>query len=229
MDKFTLQTKLAERGCYTGPIDGLYGSGTRSAVMDCLECGADNPVTDADLDHAAGLLGVGRAEVLTVRSVEAAGAGFQAGLPKILFEPHRFSKLTKRRFDASHPAISYPGWGDRPYPKSQAGRYEQLVTAVGLDVDAGFAAASYGSFQILGENAGVCGYPSSFAFAMAQAQSEGDQLEAFVRFCKSKGLDKALQRHDWATFARGYNGSAYAKNAYDVKLADAFRRFAGRL
>jgi hypothetical protein len=37
----------------------------------------------------------------------------------------------------------------------------------------------------------------------------------------------ALQSHDWAAFAKGYNGPGYAKNAYDVKLAEAYERFSG--
>ena len=41
-------------------------------------------------------------------------------------------------------------------------------------------------------------------------------------FLKANGLISKLQRHDWAGFARGYNGSAYAKNQYDTKLAVAY-------
>jgi hypothetical protein len=102
------------------------------------------------------------------------GSGFFHGEPKILFEPHRFSKLTGRRFDASHPHVSYPRWGMRPYPGTQAGRYEQLLEAIALDPRAAFRACSYGKFQILGENAAACGFPGEpwlFAFAQAGTRS----------------------------------------------------------
>ncbi len=53
-------------------------------------------------------------------------------------------------------------------------------------------------------------------------ESEAKQLKAMGMFLKANGLISKLQRHDWAGFARGYNGSAYAKNQYDTKLAAAY-------
>src|SRR5262249_39107639 len=38
-------------------------------------------------------------------------------------------------------------------------------------------------------------------------------------------LDRALRGHDWTTFARGYNGPAYAKNSYDTRLAAAHQKY----
>ena len=35
----------------------------------------------------------------------------------------------------------------------------------------------------------------------------------------------ALQKQDWATFAKLYNGPAYKKNNYDSKLANAYARY----
>jgi hypothetical protein len=55
--------------------------------------------------------------------------------------------------------------------------------------------------------------------------SEANQVRMMVNFIKSAKLLTAIQNHDWAAFARGYNGPAYAKNAYDVKLAAAYERF----
>ena len=37
--------------------------------------------------------------------------------------------------------------------------------------------------------------------------------------------DDELRRHDWAGFARGYNGRNYKINQYDVKIAAAYKRF----
>src|SRR3546814_20104040 len=82
--------------------------------------------------------------------------------------------------------------------------------------------ASYGGFQILGENWEVCGAISPWSFAWKQAQTEGDQLEAFVRFVEARGLKGALQRGDWAAFARGYNGTGYRANKYDDRRVAAF-------
>lgn len=34
-----------------------------------------------------------------------------------------------------------------------------------------------------------------------------------------------LQRHDWAGFARGYNGAGYKRNNYDEKLRQAYNKY----
>lgn len=219
-----LQTRLKALGLYTGDIDGKYGPMTRTALQNALARGPDTPVTQADVSRAAAALATTPAHIRTVRDVEAAGAGFANGLPKILFEGHIFSKLTGGRFDRTNPAISYPKWDKSKYPGTQQGRYDQLLTAVGLDVDAAFSAASYGAFQILGANYRVCGFATPFDFVMAQADTEGAQLISFINFIRGNKLDDALRNARWAEFARGYNGSAYKANQYDVKLAQAFAR-----
>jgi hypothetical protein len=38
-------------------------------------------------------------------------------------------------------------------------------------------------------------------------------------------LDGALRARNWPSFARGYNGPAYAQNAYDKKMAAAYARW----
>jgi hypothetical protein len=46
-------------------------------------------------------------------------------------------------------------------------------------------------------------------------------------FIKNSGLADELQKKNWAGFARGYNGPSYSKNAYDVKLAQAYSKLSG--
>lgn len=174
-------------------------------------------------------MAVRRSAIHAFAEVEASGAGFFHGEPKILFEPHVFSRLSHGTFDASHPLLSYPKWGARPYPPTQDGRYAQLLEAVGLDPWAGFCAASYGKFQILGSNFGACGFDTPWAFAFSQAYDEPSQLKAFEAFIRSTGIDKLLRASLWAAAARAYNGPAYLKNRYDVKLAQAARAWAQRL
>lgn len=224
MDMKWLQRRLAEHGCYAGEIDGDYGRLTRAGVQKALTDGPDHALTSHDVAEAAARLKINPAQIWAVYEVESTGDAFIDGRPAILFEPHRFSRATGRRFDASHPAVSYPSWNPKRYPRSQSGRWNQLLTAVGLDVDAAFASASYGGFQILGENYAICGAPSPWAFAWRQSQTEGDQLEAFVMFVENRGLAPALRTRNWAAFAKGYNGTAYARNRYDERLAAAYER-----
>jgi hypothetical protein len=226
MDVATLQRRMKALG-YPLSIDGAYGPKTRAAVMAALTDPADTPVNPADIRGLAETWEVEPPALWAVRDVEASGAGFEEGRPKILFEPHRFSRATGHRFDQSHPTISYRAWRTRPYPAKQADRYTQLLDAVALDVDAAFASASYGAFQILGENWKACGEDSPLDFALTEARGELGQLRHFTRFCASNGLVPHLRRKDWAAFARGYNGTAYKVNRYDEKLAAAYRARGG--
>ena len=59
-------------------------------------------------------------------------------------------------------------------------------------------------------------------------ESEGQQLDAFVRFIiASPQIHMALRKQDWTAFAAGYNGPAFAKNSYDKRLEAAYRKHAG--
>lgn len=79
----------------------------------------------------------------------------------------------------------------------------------------------------MGYHAERLGYASVQEFAALMAKDEGEQFEAFVRFLEAdKALLKALKGKKWAEFARLYNGPAYARNLYDVKLERAYERHA---
>lgn len=228
-DMLRLQTYLQTTGRYHGDLDGLYGPATRQAILEGMEDGPDTELCEQDYRDSAGRLGCDPAAIMAFAAVEANGAGFEAGEPKLLFEPHRFSKLTQGRFDGSNPDVSYPKWGARPYPSKISDRYAQLLKAVGLDVYAGFAAASYGKFQILGENHEAAGYDTPWEFAFAMAYDEVTQLKAFELFVRSAGILPFLRSGNWVECAKRYNGPAYAKNRYDVKLAQAFRAISLKL
>ncbi len=85
-------------------------------------------------------------------------------------------------------------------------------------------ATSWGRFQILGRNHKACGYTTPEAFVADMMAGEAAHLRAFVAFLKTNKLDVPLRAHDWAAFARGYNGPRYAENKYDRKMAEAWRR-----
>jgi hypothetical protein len=70
------------------------------------------------------------------------------------------------------------------------------------------------------------GYASAAVFSEAMHRSEGEQLEAFVRFIKKDAaLHQALKDRNWPAFAERYNGPAYARNQYDTRMATAYERF----
>jgi len=176
-------------------------------------------------EASARRLGCEVAAVRAVVKVESGSAGFGTdGRPIILFEPHIFSRLTQRRYDASHPDISYGSWGAKPYPKTQADRWAQMNKAFALDGEAAVASASWGLFQIMGMNFAKCGVSSAKAFVEDMAKSEERQLVAFEAFVRSSDLVDELQRLDWQGFARVYNGPGQVEK-YGRLLREAYAGF----
>lgn len=185
---------------------------------------ARSSFTDAGILRAAQQLGVNTATVRAVAEVESQGSGFLPdGRPKILFERHIFHRLTEGRFDVSHPdlSIAHPGGYTRG-----ASEYLRYYRALQLDPQAAVEACSWGAFQIMGFNWRACGERSLLGFFSAVHHDMDAHLALFVGFVQSKGLAPELKRHNWAQFAKVYNGPGYAKNEYDIRLAAAYDRYA---
>lgn len=183
--------------------------------------------TNVGIQRTANDLGVNVPTVKAILTVESPRGGFQDdGQVAILFEPHRFHALTNGRYDKSHPDLSYPEWGERPYG-TYASQHTKLQRAVALDRDAALKSASWGIPQILGSNWKRAGAASLQDFINRMAKSEDSQLELMVNFIKSDPeLWQALKVRDWDTVARKYNGTAYRKNQYHTKLANAYKQAA---
>jgi hypothetical protein len=183
--------------------------------------GPAKPLMDADIVAAAANIGCKVAAIRAVIDVESRGGFLPDGRPKILFERHYFSRLTQQKFDASNPEISNPVRGGY---KGGTAEYDRLAQAIKLHRNAALQSASWGSFQIMGSNYKAAGHSSVENFVAAMVAGSSGHLNAFVNFVKNEGLADDLIRRDWAGFARGYNGAAYKENAYDTKLANAYRK-----
>jgi hypothetical protein len=178
--------------------------------------GPATPLDDRAIERAARSIGCQVAAVRAVIDVESRGGFLDDKRPKILFERHYFSKLTDGQFDARHPEIS------NPKPGGYLGgtqEYARLDKAIKLSRSAALRSASWGSFQIMGDNFAACGFADVESFVAAMVSGAPAHLDAFVKFVKKKGLGDEMIRRDWAGFARGYNGPAYKINKYDEKLA----------
>lgn len=183
-------------------------------------------LTPADFRRAAAALGVDVATVRAVTEVEARGRGFLAtGEPVILFERHVFHRLTGGFYSARHPDISNPkrgGYG------AESQQHARLQKAARLDRESALQSASWGLFQIMGFNHAAAGHPTLQGFINAMYRSEGAHLDAFVAFVRSdSAMHRDLVAHNWAGFARRYNGPDYAANHYDTRLAAAYARIKG--
>jgi hypothetical protein len=190
--------------------------------------GAAIRLAPGDIDAEAADLGCTPAVIRAVCDVEAGGSGFLPDArPKILFEAHLFGRLTGHRWDASWPNISAPAWDRSLYGAGGAHQYSRLQLALALDRGAALQSASWGMFQVLGTNHAACGYPDVESFVAAMVEGERGHLDAFTKFCISNHLDDELRAlpPQFAAFARGYNGPGYATNAYDTKLAGAWRKW----
>lgn len=213
--------------------DGIVGYRTWEALL-FFGIPAGEKLTEDDFNRASLLLDCETAALKAVQQVETGGlGGFLApGKPRILFEGHTFwNELKKRGIDpnkyvAANPDILYPSW-TKKYYKGGLGEYDRLERARRIHVDAANASASWGMFQIMGNNYAACGESAVASFVDAMCMSERNQLLLSARFIhRNKSMLSVLQdrnvEKNWAQFARAYNGAGYAANHYDTKLRTAY-------
>ena len=191
-------------------------------------------LVEQDYQSAANRLVADLSAVKAVATVESNGGGFLSdGRVKGQYEPHvMYKQLTtkfgKARADkelSAHPdlvALKPGSYQSLDKEDKDMNRAAQVV-----DRQCALESASWGAFQIMGYHWKTCGYPTLQSFINAQYTAAG-QLDTFVRFILADSrLVRALKAKDWVTFARIYNGPAYAKNQYDTKLAAADKKFGG--
>lgn len=178
----------------------------------------------ADLDAAA---------LFALVEVESGGRFFVAvdgrTEPPIRFEGHYFDRRLQgtARATAQGSGLASPVAGAVANPRSQAARWALLERAAAIDRKAAYESTSWGLGQVMGAHWAWLGFADVEALvAEARSGFEG-QLRLMLRYIDKAGLAPALRGRDWAAFARGYNGPGYRRNAYDRKLAAAYRRHAG--
>lgn len=189
-------------------------------------------LTEADFKNAALWLDVPVAVVKAFEEVESKGDGFLPdGHPVILFERHVMYRRTKAKYGFTRadalvkqfPDLINPKAGGYGKTSEQPGRLDRAAKLI--DRECALESASWGLFQIMGYHWETLGYPTLQAFINGMYHSEGDQLEAFVRFIRANpNIHRALKAKDWPKVAAGYNGANYKINSYDTKLAAAFAR-----
>jgi hypothetical protein len=179
--------------------------------------GAGKTLSSNGIGAAADRLGVDAARLWAVLRVETKGWGFLPDRrPQILFERHWFHKQTNGAFGQRAPDLSSARAGG--YGPGGVAQYERLTRAITLDRRAALRSTSWGIGQIMGFHAESLGYADVEALVAAMVAEEDEQLRAVAAFIVGKNLHRALQRQDWTAFAKGYNGSDFAKNRYDEKL-----------
>lgn len=248
-------TNKGYKGAHGTPlvIDGIFGEDTEFAVLAFQQ--SQNLVADglvgvktwqalmgestskllknADYTAAAKRLGVSELTIRVFGAVESNGAGFlKDGRPKILFERHRMYRHLVQKYGeaiAQKHAKQSPNIVNKTAGGYQGGsaEYVRLELAKQIDKECALMSASWGQFQIMGENWQALGYGSVQEFVDAQIAGESEQLDAFVRFIEYKSgtiggkkvkLSDALKKGDWHAVFTLYNGAAYKKLGYQGKF-----------
>lgn len=213
--------------------DGIVGYRSWEALFTAGHTPAER-LSEADFALVAKLLDVETAALKAVQEVETGGKGgfFAPGKPAILFEGHIFWRELKKRginpedHLAGNENILYPKW-EKGHYVGGIREYDRLEQARKINKEAADASASWGMFQVMGFNHAACGENSVASFVDAMLKSEFNQLLLAGRFIRqSRPMHAALQTKDWATFAKCYNGAAYAANRYDEKLEKAYGKYA---
>lgn len=197
---------------------------------------APNPaaprLAEPDFVAAAARIGAEVAAVQAVAQVEAGGrVGFGGdGRPVIRYELHIFHNRTGGIYDRSHPHLSQPTLAaGNPYHTGGQGNEWSLMYGAMILRDArgnrrtsdAWQSASWGMFQVMGFNYTV-DWTDINTFVSDMFASEAQHLRGFVGYVRTNHLQNALINHDWAQFARAYNGADYAVNNYDVNIGNAF-------
>ena len=188
-------------------------------------------LTEDQIQSQARALGIEAAALKAVIEVECKGTGFNAdNTPVILFERHVMrqrlitngqSKVADKMI-VKRPDLCSKTSGGYGLYSAQHGR---LNAAAQYHRVSALESASWGIGQVMGYHWKSLGYKSLQAFVNAMYKDEASQMDAMCRYIKVNGLINALKNKDWKAFARGYNGIAFGKNSYNVKLANAYKKF----
>lgn len=166
-----------------------------------------------DWNRIAGKIDCEPAVLQAIAHVESGGRnsfwrlnhGNGAHVPALLFERHYFSHLTRRRYDPSHPDLSWPygyrknaqlGNADRNLHDGRiddddvygnyARGYLRLINAYRLDPEAALKSCSWGKFQIMGANHRTCGYDDILDFVGQMCSSESGQMAIVGGYIRNK-------------------------------------------
>ncbi len=182
------------------------------------------------IEKAAREAGVEPAALLAIAEVESGGNAYAIvdGRPEplIRFEGHYFDRLLDdgKRAIARAKGLASASAGAVKNPASQAARWRMLAEAMAIDRDAALQSVSWGIGQVMGSHWKALGYGSVEALVVEARSGVGGQMRLMLRFLRANGLIDVLKAHDWAAFARAYNGPRYKVNRYDSRIAAAYAR-----
>nr|DAT00645.1 MAG TPA: N acetylmuramidase [Caudoviricetes sp.] len=215
-------------------VDGVWGTSSRAEFISAMTCRNAKAITEEEMNSLVRRLGdVTDKRIKAIAKVESAGSGwFDSGLPKILYERHKFWKHVRKAVNRVVTWFANPAAGDYTMDANRNGindSWEKLALAIGKEPLAALMSVSIGKFQVMGEYYSQCGYNHPIEMLHACSRSEMAQYELLVSYILN--VAKILPAYNMLStdpekcrsFARAYNGVGYEKNRYHVKLAEAMR------
>jgi N-acetylmuramidase-like protein/putative peptidoglycan binding protein len=177
------------------------------------------------------------AALLALVEVETGGKCFEEDgrTPAFLYERHVAWREAKQRGCLTafiRAGLATPKWDRATQYKDQrssAQRLELMRRAKAIDAETALRAASHGLGQIMGNLAERLGFADAADMVAHMTGSLDGQIDCLLRELAATHLVAPLNAHEWAHVARIYNGAGYAQNRYDVRLADAYKRWCRRL
>ncbi len=181
-------------------------------------------LTEEDFKVVADELGVEVAAIKAVVKIEAGPKlqGFWApGVPVANYVQSLFNKYNGKTKGRKLKDAKVPS-GLSGYALKE---WTSLTNARKTNADAADMGTYWGMFQIGGFNYKLCGCESVEEMVRKVCDSEFSQLQMFAVFIRNSGMLESLQKKDWATFARKYNGPAYAKRGYHTRMAKEYANY----
>lgn len=230
-NRIAFQRFLLSKGADLGEwgADGAVGNVTIGEAMRLFANKNAPAITDQELAASASKLGATRKQLAAFAKVESGrSAFFDSGRPKILWERHYFWRRLRIRI----PGLSNPKPGGYTMDANRNrvnDSWEKLMRGCRRNPVAAFESCSWGKFQIMGAHWKHLGYSSVFEFAWSMVEGEAGHYEAFCRFIQKNGLAPKLRQistdpADNIPLVRRYNGPAFRKNRYHIKIANEMRR-----
>lgn len=185
----------------------------------------------AQVGVTAKYLNIKASNLAAVVEIESAGIVFWVvngrQVPAARPEAHRFYAKLKgsERDKAVSLGLAHPKFGVVKVPFQREAVYDIIERMKKINETAALESCSWGLGQVMGENWKSLGYASVQELVAENMRGVDGQLECMARFIRVNGLVPALQRGDFTTFAKRYNGPAYKTNAYDTKMAAAAKRY----
>lgn len=176
-------------------------------------------LTREQITEIAKSIDVDYASLMAFISVESGGLGFSKATGKIIiqFEPSWFRKKAP-----------YAPSGLWSVNKVDVQEKEWLAfnNAYSINPTAALLSTSIGLMQVMGFNYYACGYKSVNDMWDDFKKGEYQQVKGAANFIKyNVSLWNALKAKNWAKVAYYYNGSNYAINKYDIKMAAAYKKY----